>query len=93
MDINHLQSGSKGRFFMDEGKDVKAEVTYTIANTNLIIIDHTDVSDELRGKGVGVKLLDSEVGYFKSHDIKIIPLCPFAKSDFIKNHEFNDVIK
>jgi predicted GNAT family acetyltransferase len=57
-----------------------------------MIIEHTEVDDSLAGKGVGMDLLNTAVEYARSKRIKIIPLCPFAKSVFDKKPELHDVL-
>ena len=91
MEIKHEQSESKGSFFIAENGKRLAEMTYSKAGTDLIIIDHTEVSDDLRGKSVGVKLVQAAVEYARKNKIKILPLCPFAKSVFDKKPEYADV--
>jgi len=56
------------------------------------IIDHTEVSDALRGTGAGKKLVTEAVEYAHMYNLKILPLCPFAKSVFEKTTEFEDVL-
>jgi hypothetical protein len=68
-------------------------MTYSKAGDNMIIIDHTDVSDNLRGQGAGKQLVMKAVEYARSNNIKILPLCPFAKSVFDKTPEIGDVLK
>lgn len=91
MEIQHEQKESKGAFFVEENGKRLAEMTYSKAGTDLIIIDHTEVSDELRGKSVGAKLVQAAVEYARANKIKILPLCPFAKSVFDKKPEYADV--
>lgn len=59
----------------------------------LFIIDHTDVADDYRGQGVGHKLLDAVVDFARNNQIKIIPLCPYAKSVFDKDPSIRDVLR
>lgn len=68
-------------------------MTYSIASPNLIIIDHTDVGVSLKGQGVGKKLLLKIVEKARDQNIKIMPLCPFAKSVFDKEESLQDVLK
>ncbi|HNP95325.1 MAG TPA: GNAT family N-acetyltransferase [Cyclobacteriaceae bacterium] len=91
MEIQHEQKENKGAFFVEENGRRLAEMTYSKAGTDLIIIDHTEVSDELRGKSVGAKLVQAAVEYARANKIKILPLCPFAKSVFDKKPEYADV--
>ena len=59
----------------------------------LLIIDHTDVNDQFRGQGLGRKLLNELVAFARGRNIKVIPLCPFAKSVFDKDLSIHDVLK
>jgi len=94
MDILQQQNGSKGSFYIQPRDEVLAEMTYSMTGDSLMIIDHTEVSDELRGKNVGYQLVTKAVDYAREHHIKIIPLCPFAKSVFDKKRdEFKDVLR
>ncbi len=92
--IQQKQDGSKGSFYVEENGKVLAEMTYSMAGTTLMIIDHTEVSDELRGKNIGYELVHRGVEYARTNHIKILPLCSFAKSVFKKKGaEFADVLK
>ena len=59
----------------------------------LLLIDHTDVNDQFRGQGLGRKLLNELVAFARGRNIKVIPLCPFAKSVFDKDLSIHDVLK
>ena len=92
--IQQKQDGSKGSFYVEETGTILAEMTYSMTGTGLMIIDHTEVSDELRGKNMGYQLVHTAVEYARTNHIKIIPLCPFAKSVFDKKvAEFGDVLR
>ncbi len=92
MDIQHEQSTSKGAFYIEENGARLAEMTYSKAGDALIIIDHTEVSDALRGKGAGKQLVSAAVDHARKNNLKILPLCPFAKSMFEKVKDFQDVL-
>jgi uncharacterized protein len=92
MDIERIEHGSKGAFIIKVNDQRLAEMTYSKAGDKLIIIDHTDVSDALRGKGAGKQLVHAAVEYARANQIKILPLCPFAKAVFDKTPEFKDVL-
>ena len=92
--IQQKQEGHKGSFYVEENGKPLAEMTYSMTGTDLMIIEHTEVSDELRGKNVGYQLVHSAVEYARTNHIKIIPLCPFANSVFKrKAAEFGDVLR
>jgi uncharacterized protein len=90
--IQQQEENGKGKFFAEvEGREL-AEMTYTMPAPDKMIIDHTEVSDELRGKNVGLQLVNQAVEYARANNIKIIPLCPFAKSVFDRKAELRDVL-
>jgi len=66
-------------------------MTYTVAGSR-VIIDHTEVSDLLRGTGAGRRLVEASVQWARSEGVKLMPLCPFARSVFDKTPEFRDVL-
>ena len=92
MEIKHKHSETKGSFYIELDGKVVGEMTYSIASPELIIIDHTEVGEELKGKGAGAQLLNALVDYARKNNIKVIPLCPFAKSVFEKKEELRDVL-
>lgn len=92
MQIQHKQNGSKGFFFIGEEDKRLGEMAYTMPAANKMIIEHTEVSDELRGQNAGYQLVHAAVDYARANNIKIIPLCPFANSVFKKKPEFADVL-
>lgn len=93
MEILHKVNGPKGSFYIEKDGMQAAEMTYTMAGEGILIIDHTEVTDTLRGTGAGVKLVMAAVEHARINELKIIPLCPFAKSVFDKKEEIRDVLK
>ncbi len=89
MEIEIAESNNKGRAFLGD----QAEMTYSRAGDRLLIIDHTWVSDQLRGKGVGDLMLKRLVKYARDREMKILPLCSFAKSAFDRQKELSDVLR
>jgi predicted GNAT family acetyltransferase len=67
-------------------------MTFSKAGASLIIIDHTEVSDASRGRNVGGELVARAVADARASGRKILPLCPFARSQFRKHPEWSDVL-
>lgn len=93
MEILKELNGHKGSFYIENDGERQAEMTYTMAGHETLIIDHTEVGDALRGKGAGLQLVKAAVAFARENNIKIIPLCPFAKSVFEKKEEIRDVLR
>ncbi|TDO83235.1 hypothetical protein EV143_102501 [Flavobacterium chryseum] len=92
MEIQQRNDTRRGAFEAIEDGQEAGKMTYTWAGDSKFIIDHTEVSEEFNGKGVGKKLLMATVDYARNNNLKIIPLCPFAKSVFDKNEDIRDVL-
>lgn len=92
MEILQKDNGNKGAFYVEQEKQILAEMTYVWAGSDRIIIDHTDVNAALKGQGVGKQMVTKAVEFAREKGLKIVPLCPFAKSVFDKVKEFSDVL-
>lgn len=90
MNIENFDDGKKGYFKATEGDTEAGLMTYTWAGNDKFIIDHTEGNPEF--KGVGMKLLDKAVALAREKNVKIIPLCPFAKKMFERKEEIRDVL-
>lgn len=86
-------TGNKGSFYIQVENERLAESTFSIAGEHMIIIDHTDVQDALRGQGAGNILIEYAVNWARENKKMILPLCPFANSVFQKTPEYADVWK
>jgi predicted GNAT family acetyltransferase len=91
MVIQHKLLDGRGMFYMGHDGGILAEMVYTLSG-NKMVIEHTEVNVELEGQGVGKKLVQTAVEYARTHELKILPLCPFAKSVFNKVTEWQDVL-
>lgn len=90
--IKHKQVGTKGLFFIQQDGNMLAELVYTMPSADKMIIEHTEVGEELKGQNIGYQLVHTAVEYARTHNLKIIPLCPFANAVFKKKPEYADVL-
>ena len=79
-------------FYIERDGNILAKMVYSMASPEKMIIEHTEVSDELRGQNIGYELVHAGVEYARTNHIKIVPLCTFAHSVFKKKPEFADVL-
>lgn len=91
-EISHEEDGQRGMFFMEGNGKRLAKLTYSRANDNLVIIDHTEVDEALTGQGVGRRLLEAAVEWARSTETKIIAVCPYAAAQFAKSPDLRDVL-
>lgn len=90
--IKREDDGKKGRFVIYEDGKEAGEMTFTWAGDQRFIIDHTQVKEGFEGKGLAKKLVMEGVEYARKKGVKIIPLCPYAKSRFDRDKSIRDVL-
>jgi hypothetical protein len=91
--VEHHQRGDhRGAFVVERGGETLAEMTYSMAGDHLMLIDHTEVGDALRGRGVARRLLDRAVAFAREHHHQVIPVCPYASAQFARDPSIRDVL-
>lgn len=90
--IERKEGESKGRYVL-RLDGVEAVMSYSRAGESMIIIDHTEVPDAMRGRSVGQALVRRAVEDARTEGRSIIPLCPFAKAQISRHPEWQDVLK
>lgn len=78
--------------YNDENVEI-GEMTWSNAGDTMLIIDHTFVDDAYTGQGLAAQLVEKGVEKARKENKKIIPLCPFAKSEFDRKPEYQDVLR
>ena len=83
----------KNRFFIGENEqDDIARITFYYEQEKVIVIDHTYVAVELRGKAIAGKLLSEVITFAKNNGLLIIPQCSYAVVKMTRNDEYADIL-
>lgn len=78
-------------FYIGESPDEpSAQIEFEI-DQGILTIFSTDVSSSLQGQGIGQQLVAYAVEFARNHQLKIIPVCPYAIKQFEKHPEYSDV--
>lgn len=85
-----IKQGSQS-FYIGNEENSEAEVHFVRVGESRIILDHTHVAEHLRGQNIGQQLVKAAVEYAKKEKLLVIPLCPFAKAEFEKNPEYQEL--
>jgi predicted GNAT family acetyltransferase len=92
IEIRQIKEGTKGHFSAIDDDKTAGAIYYTPVGNTRMILDHTEVDDAYRGQSIGKKILMFIVEFARENKIKIIPLCPYAKSVFDKTESIRDVL-
>jgi predicted GNAT family acetyltransferase len=91
--ISREDTPTGGRYVARIAGMPEAEMTFSKAGKDILIIDHTGVPKELGGMGVGKALVEFMVMDARAKGLKIVPLCPFTKATLQKHKEWQDILK
>src|SRR4051812_32207861 len=89
--IEHEEDDGRGAFFVEREGIRLGEMTYSRTGEQLIIVDHTQVDEQLRGLGVARRLLDALVAWARTTKTRVAATCPYAKAQFEKDATIQDV--
>ncbi|WP_276361219.1 N-acetyltransferase [Daejeonella sp. H1SJ63] len=93
MVIKHRGNTHKGVFYIEEGNKMLAEISYSFAGADKMLLDQTTINNELPEQNeAGSELLDALINYSRDKNIKVIPLCIIAKSIIEQNPAYRDVL-
>ncbi len=93
MDIQHEQQGLRHAFFIErEGRRIAEQTLSAAPDGKLLIIDHTEVDDSLRGQGVARRLTLATVEWSRNNGVKLVAVCPIAKAIIEKDPSLRDVL-
>ena len=65
---------------------------YMKQGNDILIVEHTEIDEELKGQNIGYQLANAVIDYARTHHLKIIPMCPFMNAVISKKPEFRDVL-
>jgi len=92
MEIQHTHNDKGGKFFIDEPDESVTELVYKIRDQNKMVIEHTEVGEKYEGKGIGRKLVVAAINFAREHNMKVLPMCPFAKAVMERDAAYHDVL-
>nr|WP_309244112.1 GNAT family N-acetyltransferase [Paenibacillus sp. GbtcB18] len=79
-----------GYAVMENGEAV-AEITYQPLGSESLVIDHTFVSEALRGQKVGEELVRAVVDQAREEKKTVVPACSYAHALFKRHKEYHDI--
>ena len=80
------------RFELDVGDGQIAVAYYQLA-PGVITFTHTEVPQQLWGRGIGSKVARGAFDYARAQRLKVVAKCPFMSAYAAKHPEFNDLLR
>lgn len=89
--IMEINQNTKAFYIGDHYEKALAKLEYE--NTDFgMILTHTEVSEQLTGQGVGRALVKYVVEIARNEKFKLTLQCEYAKKEFEKHPEYQDVL-
>lgn len=88
-----IKKGNNKFYIGEASEEPIAEITFIPSGEDKITVDHTYVSEQLRGQGIGELLVKRIAEYARQENKKIIPACSFVKKVMVGNEEYKDVVE
>lgn len=88
--MQNIVENEKGLVMEIDGEP-KAEIGFGPYDDQSLIIDHTFVSEELRGQHVGEELVKRVVDLAREQGKTIVPACSYALAQFKRHEEYHDI--
>lgn len=90
-DLTIQNNEAEHRFETHVGEQT-AVLEYTRA-TNLIVYNHTEVPEALKGQGIASQLAKTALEYARDNHLKVMPLCPYVAA-YIRHHpEYKELVQ
>lgn len=89
--MSQVKLAENNRFEL-EVENTIAFIAFDKIEPNILDMVHTEVPEELSGKGIGSKLVSGALQYCKENELKVIPSCPFIKSYIEKHTEWQELV-
>lgn len=86
--ISYISEPDSHRIVAMDGDTQVGKVTYVRAGDHTLVINHTFVEIPYRGQGIAQQLIHQIIEYAIENNLKLVPLCSFAKSEFDKHPEY-----
>lgn len=85
-------NAEEGRFELPHG-GATAKLDYDEKEGGKVLdLTRTEVPEELRGEGVGGRLVAQALDWARDHGRRVIPTCPFVEGYIDKHPEYRDLV-
>lgn len=93
MKIEHHETSGQGRFEARDENKFAGKLEYSREEENKMVIEHTEVDPSFQGGGVGKDLVKEAAKFARDHNMKIVPVCSYAKTILERGSDYDDVLK
>lgn len=90
--VGREHRGAGGRYVADLAPGSEAEMTYRMAEQDVMVIDHTGVPPAFRGRDVALQLVEAAIADARREGFRIVPRCSYVAAQFRRHPEWADLL-
>ena len=90
-DITYIPFPNGNGFYAYRDGHTVGKITFVRTGTNIVIIDHTEVDDKYCNDDIELNLVRQVCAMARRQHRHVLPMCPIARTMFIRYPEFDDV--
>ena len=91
-EITLEETSTGGRYVIKLSDGAEAYMTFQNLNTDTIIVDHTFVPNQFRGRNLALKLVKRGISDARANGIKIVPQCSYVATQFRRHPDWSDLL-
>lgn len=91
-DFDVQDNAANHRFELLVDGAVAGLAMYRRRGDTTVVVTHSEVNPEYRGRGLGNELAKRTLELIRSRGEKIVPICPFFARYISDHHEYDDIV-
>jgi predicted GNAT family acetyltransferase len=90
--VTVLDNPKASRYELVLDDRVVGKIVYGLRPDGIVLL-HTEVSDELKGQGLGAQLVAGALDDIRARGVHVVPLCPYVAAYLRRHPEYADLVQ
>lgn len=87
------EEGDVSEFVLHVDGERLGSLDYTLPDEAVMRIEYVEVAPELRGSGLGQRLVAAAVDWARESNRKIVPICGYARAVITRDPEMSQLLR
>ena len=91
--VTREDAGGRQAFVLRVDGARLGSLDFTRPEAGVMRIEYVEVAPELRGRGLGRQLVQAAVDWARDSDLKVVPICGYARAVITRDPEMSTVLR
>jgi predicted GNAT family acetyltransferase len=87
------EDGEAQEFVLRIDGERMGSLDYALPEAGVLRIDYVEVAPELRGSGLGRELVQAAADWAREDNLKIVPICGYARAVIARDAEMSKLLR